>query len=178
MPPAKITQEARALVQKYPPHVVAKALLLAEASMAEYKPLNKVICAVDVVQIVIPLIFGQLTEHLIVLCVNRTQQLLAHKVISIGGTAATIVEPKTIFRYAVENNAAAIILVHNHPSGNPLPSVEDKLVTERIVRLSQLLGVPLLDHIIVCDDRSYVSMVAQRDMAPARFGTPPATGTL
>lgn len=178
MPPSKITQEARALVQKYPPHVVAKALLLAESAMADYHPMEKVVTPEDVVRVVMPLIFGQLTEHLIVLCVNRTQQLLAHKVISIGGTAATIVEPKTIFRYAVENNAAAIILVHNHPSGDPLPSVEDKLVTERIVRLGQLLGIPLLDHIIVCDDRSYVSMLERRDMEPARFGTPPTTGTL
>lgn len=178
MPPTKLTKEARALIQKYPQHVIEKALLIAEASMAEYAPLDKVIDAGDVVRIALPLIFGQITEHLIILCVNRRQQLLAHKVISVGGQAATIVEPRTLFRYAVENNAAAIILVHNHPSGDCAVSQEDITVTERIARLGTLIGIPLLDHLVICDDGSYTSMQAHGYIQPARFSTPPATGTL
>lgn len=178
MPPAKLTKEARALIQKYPQHVIEKALLIAEASMAEYMPLDKVIDAGDVVRIALPLIFGQITEHLIILCVNRRQQLLAHKVISVGGQAAAIVEPRTLFRYAIEHNAAAIILCHNHPSGDPCASAEDIQVTEKISRLGTQLGIPLLDHVIVCDDGNFTSMLNRGQMSAARFGLPPATGPL
>jgi DNA repair protein RadC len=174
MPPSK----ARVKLSKYPAHVIERALLIAEAAMTTYEPTEKVLDSEDVIKICMPLIFGQITEHIIVLCVNRRQQLIAHKVISVGGQAAAIMEPRTIFRYAIQNNAAAIILVHNHPSGDPCASVEDITVTERISRLGTQLGIPLLDHVIVCDDGNFTSMLDRGQMSAARFGLPPATGPL
>lgn len=174
MPPSK----ARVKLSKYPQHVIERALLIAEAAMADYHPMENVVESSDVARIARPLIFGQITEHIIVLCVNRRQQLLAHKVISVGGQAAAIVEPRTLFRYAIEHNAAAIILCHNHPSGDPTASSEDVMVTERISRLGTQLGIPLLDHVIVCDDGNFNSMLDRGQMSAARFGLPPATGPL
>jgi DNA repair protein RadC len=116
-------------------------------------------------------------EELHAVYVDRRQQILACMLISRGGSAATIVEPRQVFRPAIQAGAAALILVHNHPSGDPQPSHEDVIVTERIARLGQLLGIPLLDHLIITGSR-YVSMLASGRMDAARFALSPATGAL
>jgi DNA repair protein RadC len=66
------------------------------------------------------------------------------------------VHPREVFRVAIINGAARIICLHNHPSGDPEPSVEDKAMTERLKETGKIIGINLLDHIIVCQNR-YVS---------------------
>ncbi len=77
---------------------------------------------------------------------------------SIGAVNHAIAEPRELFKSAILSNAANMILVHNHPSGNVLPSREDTMLTDRILSLTDLLGIPLLDHIIIGgSNRSYFS---------------------
>lgn len=96
-------------------------------------------------------------EHFIVLCLNTKNEIIARKTISIGTLDQAIVHPRDVYRFAIKNNAARIIAVHNHPSGNPEPSENDKTVTKRLIRSGDILGVEILDHIIVGND-NYVSL--------------------
>ena len=96
-------------------------------------------------------------EHFIVLCLNTKNEIIARKTISIGTLDQAIVHPRDVFRFAIKNNAARIIAIHNHPSGNPEPSENDKTVTKRLIRSGDILGVEILDHIIVGND-NYVSL--------------------
>lgn len=73
---------------------------------------------------------------------------------SMGAVNQAIVEPRELFKSAILSNAASMIMVHNHPSGNLEPSKEDTMITDRILKLSGLLGIPLADHVIVGGDNS------------------------
>lgn len=96
-------------------------------------------------------------EHFIVLCLNTKNEIIARNTVSIGTLDQAIVHPRDVFRFAIKSNAARIIAVHNHPSGNPEPSENDKTVTKRLIRSGDILGIEVLDHIIVGND-SYVSL--------------------
>lgn len=74
-------------------------------------------------------------------------------VITRGVVNSSLVDPRVVFRSAIALNAAAIILAHNHPSGDPTPSADDRLVTEHLVAAGRLLDIPVQDHIIVTPDR-------------------------
>lgn len=82
-----------------------------------------------------------------------------------GGLASSIVEPRLIFRRAILEHAAAVICLHNHPSGNPEPSREDLLITKQLVGAGKLLGIPLRDHVIIAAD-SFTSL-AERGLTSA-----------
>ena len=73
--------------------------------------------------------------------------------ISFGGTNFTMLEPKDVLYEAIKAQTPKIIIVHNHPSGNPMPSEEDVSLTKRLVNSSKLLGIQLLDHIIIAKER-------------------------
>lgn len=73
---------------------------------------------------------------------------------SIGGVSQSIACPREIFKSSILSNAANIILVHNHPSGNLKPSKEDCILTDRMIKLCHMMGIPLLDHVIVGGDNS------------------------
>jgi len=94
-------------------------------------------------------------EYVICIYLNGANESIAKKIISIGSVNRTIVHPREVFSYAVEWRATSIILAHNHPSGNVLPSPEDELVTERIVDAGRILGITVLDHIIFCRETYY-----------------------
>jgi DNA repair protein RadC len=81
-------------------------------------------------------------------------------VASIGGLAASIVEPCQVFKAAILANAAAIILAHNHPSGNPGASREDIKITWQLVEAGKLMGVPVHDHLVITD-HGYTSLAEQ-----------------
>lgn len=88
-------------------------------------------------------------EHLRALYLNNHYRLIHDEVISIGSQNAHLVHPREVFRPAVEYAASAVVLVHNHPSGNTLPSPEDEAVTKQLISAGELLGIELLDHVIV-----------------------------
>lgn len=88
-------------------------------------------------------------EAFYVLHLNGKNQIVAKELISLGSLNQSIVHPREVFKGALINNAAAIIGIHNHPSGNPRPSEEDKIITDRLKKSGEILGIRFLDHIIV-----------------------------
>lgn len=84
-----------------------------------------------------------------VVLLNTKNQLIHGVEISKGSLNQTIVHPREVFNKAIKNSAASLILIHNHPSGDPAPSQEDIALTQTLVKSGQLLGIPVLDHIII-----------------------------
>jgi DNA repair protein RadC len=97
------------------------------------------------------------TERFWILLLNTRHEVLDRTELTRGGLASSSVHPREIFRAAVRAGAAALILVHNHPSGDPTPSRADVAMTSRICRAARIMGIPVLDHLIVGDGR-YVSL--------------------
>lgn len=94
-------------------------------------------------------------EEFKILLLNRANRVLAIVPISVGGTAGTIADPKVIFVSALKCNAASIVLVHNHPSGNLKPSNADNELTKKLREAGRFLDLPVLDHIILTKDGFY-----------------------
>lgn len=95
-------------------------------------------------------------EKLIVCCLDTKNQPTAINVVAIGTLNNSLVHPREVFKPAILSNSASIILFHNHPSGDTIPSSEDKMITERIKESGEILGIKLLDHIII-GNNSYKS---------------------
>jgi len=92
-------------------------------------------------------------EHLRVMLLDTRNRVLAVHTVYVGNLNTSVVRVGEIFRQAIKANAAALIVVHNHPSGDPTPSPEDVAVTERIVQAGRLLGIEVLDHLIIGQQR-------------------------
>jgi len=105
-------------------------------------------------------LFRQLAEDLDreavwLACLDTKNRLACLSQISLGSLSASIVHPREVIKLALLSNAAGMILVHNHPSGDPTPSAEDRAVTARIGEAAKLMGIRFLDHLIVGDGRFY-----------------------
>ena len=94
-------------------------------------------------------------EHFGVLLLDTKHRILRTTVISVGSLDASVVHPREVFREAVAAGAAAIVLFHNHPSGDPDPSADDVRLTERLVAAGLLIGINVIDHIILGDTKYY-----------------------
>jgi len=105
-------------------------------------------------------------ERFVVVLLDGRHRWLREVVVSQGTLTASLVHPREVFRPALREAAAAVILVHNHPSGDPAPSREDLEITARLVEAGQLLGVQVLDHVIVAE-RGYTSLRETGAMAVA-----------
>jgi len=90
-------------------------------------------------------------EHFLVIALDSRRRLIAVDNISIGTISQSIVHPREVFKVAINRRASFIVIAHNHPSGDTSPSSEDLAVTHRLVAVSQTIGIPILDHIIVSD---------------------------
>lgn len=95
-------------------------------------------------------------EHFNIAILDTKNQIIAIENISIGTLNASIVHPRDVFYAAINRSANSIILIHNHPSGDPSPSDEDLNITQRLVEVGDLIGIKVLDHIIIGDNR-YIS---------------------
>lgn len=94
-------------------------------------------------------------EILSAIYLNSNTKPIGHYVVSIGTLSCSLVHPRELFRPAITANAASIIVFHNHPSGETDPSQEDRNATKRIKKAGEILGIPLLDHIIYADGECY-----------------------
>lgn len=103
------------------------------------------------------------------LLLDGRHRVLREVVISQGTLTASLVHPREVFQAAVRESAAALVLVHNHPSGDPSPSPEDRAVTERLERAGELLGIRVLDHVVVAE-QGYYSFQEADDL---QMGSPP-----
>ena len=100
-------------------------------------------------------------EHFIVLLLNARHELQCRETVSIGSLNASIVHPREVFLPAILHSAASVVLVHNHPSGDPEPSEEDLGITRRLSEVGELVGIGVLDHVIVAA-RGTVSFRSRR----------------
>ena len=106
----------------------------------------------EVASHIVPIIGGADREHCLVVLLDTKHRVLTTSTVSIGSIDHTFMTPHGIFRDALLANAAAVILAHNHPSGDPEPSRDDERVTRRLVDAGRLMGVEVLDHLVVGGD--------------------------
>lgn len=111
----------------------------------------------DVAHFAMPRYRLEQKEHFAVLLLNTKNHILAMPEISVGSLTASVVHPREVFEAAVRHAAASIILLHNHPSGDPSPSREDIAVTHRLVQAGVIMDIPVLDHVVLGDNR-FVSL--------------------
>ncbi|MBU3803372.1 MAG: DNA repair protein RadC [Candidatus Cellulosilyticum pullistercoris] len=90
-------------------------------------------------------------ECFIVTFLDAKCKMIGYKMISTGSLTASVVHPREVYKIAIQKSAYSIIVLHNHPSGDPSPSKEDIQITERLKKVGELIGIPLLDHIIIGD---------------------------
>lgn len=113
----------------------------------------------DVAKLAFDFIGDEDREVFLVMCLNTKNNVIAVHRAHIGSINASIVHPREIMKTAILNNAASIVVAHNHPSSNPSPSTEDIDVTERLVEAGKIIGIDLLDHLIVTPiENKYVSL--------------------
>ena len=110
----------------------------------------------DVAQYYMPLLAGLKREQFQVVLLDQKNKIIKDVMVSQGSLTASIVHPREVFHFAIRDSAASIICVHNHPSGDPQPSSEDRTLTTRLGDAGRLLGIQVLDHIIVGRD-TYMS---------------------
>ncbi|MDQ0341038.1 DNA repair protein RadC [Caldalkalibacillus uzonensis] len=94
-------------------------------------------------------------EHFYCLCLDTKNQIIHERTIFMGSLNASIVHLREIFHTAIKHSADAVIVAHNHPSGDPAPSREDVQVTERLVKAGEHIGIEVLDHIVIGDETYY-----------------------
>ena len=103
----------------------------------------------------LPLHGAQGVEQTGVVLLDTRHRVLRSKLLSIGSLDASLVHPREVFREAVVSGASAVVVFHNHPSGDPAPSREDVDLTRRLVAAGEIMGIALLDHLILADSRYY-----------------------
>lgn len=94
-------------------------------------------------------------EHIMVLYLNARHQLIRKEVVALGNLNSSLIEPKEIFAPAIQTPCAGIIMTHNHPSGDPTPSKEDIIFTKRVQAAGEILGIPLIDHLIITSSKLF-----------------------
>jgi len=125
-----------------------RALVLKEAGLLKINTMQDVLTQVADIR-------DKKKEYLLAFFLNARHQLIIRETISIGTLTASLAHPREIFAPAIGKAAAGIILVHNHPSGDPSPSEEDVRLTQRIRQAGHILGIDLLDHLIVAEQGCY-----------------------
>ena len=94
-------------------------------------------------------------EQFCAIFVNGKNKIVGFEVVSIGSLNSSIVHPREAFKLAILNSAAGVVFAHNHPSGVPSPSEEDRRITDRLRKAGELLAIPVLDHVIIGDGTYY-----------------------
>lgn len=139
--------------------VVAAVELGKRISASEAIQRGKISCVEDVVDIFMERLRYLKKEMFEVLLLDTKGNIISSENISIGDLCSSVVHPRETFKSAIKKSAAAIIFVHNHPSGDPTPSNEDIAITKRLIEAGNILGISVLDHIII-GDGVFVSMKA------------------
>jgi DNA repair protein RadC len=150
-------------LQRYKGIGEAKSVTIAAAlelgrrrQLSDLRERPRISCSRDAFQAIALLLTDLHHEEFWVLHVNKANEVMTRRKLSTGGMAGTVVDIKILFKTAIEGNAAAIIAMHNHPSGNLQPSQADIDLTRRLKKAGEVLDLPLLDHLIV-SERGYYS---------------------
>lgn len=118
-----------------------------------------------VAEFLLPRLGRRREEHFGVLLLDTRHRLIRDVVVSVGSLDASLVHPREVFRAAAEHSAAALVLFHNHPSGDPAPSAEDLTLTRRLVQAGELMGIGVVDHVVLGDGCWH----SVRESSPAVF---------
>jgi DNA repair protein RadC len=142
---------------------LAAAFELSRRILSQSKWLSnrKITSPQDIAEIFIPILRDEVKEKFIVVCLNSANRVIKYETISVGNLNSSVVHPREIFKVAIDNTSASIILIHNHPSGNPEPSNEDISITKKIVESGKILDIPVFDHLIIAGE-TYTSFVEKR----------------
>lgn len=116
-------------------------------------PLKKIICAKDVFDYFHERLKDKKEEHFYILMINTQNYLIGEQLISKGILDSSIVHPREVFKPAIKNSASKIILVHNHPSGDPTPSQEDLEIIKKLIKSGEELGIKVVDSVIITEDK-------------------------
>lgn len=123
---------------------------------------KKIVSPSDIAEYMIPLLRDEVKEKFYVVCLSSSNKIIKeYNLISEGSLNSSVVQPREVFKVAIESNSASIILVHNHPSGNLEPSREDIQLTKRMIEAGKLLNIKVLDHLIIAGN-NYTSLVEKR----------------
>ena len=125
--------------------------------IASTKPLEKIhlSCPQDVADFLMPRLRYAAKEQFVVILLNNKNKVIGTEVVSEGSLSSSIVHPREVYAPAILHHAAAIMVAHNHPSGDPKPSTEDAEVTRVLARSGKVLGIPMIDHVIIGDGNYY-----------------------
>ena len=115
-------------------------------------PLKKITCAEDVFNYFHERLKDKKKEHFYILMLNTQNYIIGEQLVSKGILDASIIHPREIFKPAIKNSASKIILVHNHPSGDPSPSGEDMEITKKLIEVGIELGIKVVDGVIIGED--------------------------
>ena len=126
------------------------------------RPIATLLQPADAAQLFRRLCQNEPREVFMAMSLDARNQCLGVEVTAIGSAGGVDVHPREVFRAAILTGAFALIVAHNHPSGDPTPSSEDHALTRRLKKAGELLGIPVLDHLIVTDDRFYSTAEAQQ----------------
>jgi len=113
----------------------------------------------QVVQAIRPVLEQEEVEVFLVIHLNGKNRVIGISEVSRGSVTAALVHPREVLRPAILNGACAVVLAHNHPSSEPLPSAEDKAITARLRQAGELIGIKVLDHVVIGARGSYTSFV-------------------
>jgi DNA repair protein RadC len=125
---------------------------LAEAALRPGTPVHD---GGDVARIVRDSTRGSRRENFLAVLLDRRHRLMSVQIVGVGSIDAVAVHPREVFSPALRDGAAAVVVAHNHPSGDPTPSAEDRLVTQRLREVGDLVGIGVLDHVVVGTERYY-----------------------
>ena len=158
-------QEIKELIRNFNGIGEAKAITIAAAmELGKRRKLSEVVIqpqitsSVTVFEIFHPILADLRHEEVWVLLLNRANKVLKKIQVSNGGVTGTVVDIRMIMKEAIDSLASAMVLCHNHPSGNSNPSDDDDNITRRLKEAGQIMDIRLLDHIIVCDHSYYSYM--------------------
>jgi DNA repair protein RadC len=130
--------------------------LVKEPSREPERLAKPIECPADAARIIRPRSSAELVEVFYVLTLNGQNVVTSCHELTRGILNSSLVHPREVYRYALQCSAAAVIVAHNHPSGNPAPSADDRAITRQLLEAGRVLDVPLLDHLIVTES-SYFS---------------------
>jgi len=134
---------------------------------------RRLLCSADVFDLFHPRLRHRAEEVFLALALDARNRCRRELWLARGGSSACAVEPRDAFRALLAERAAATVFLHNHPSGDPTPSPQDRALTRRLVAAGDLLGVRVLDHVIVGDGR-YASLADRGELVPGLGATRPA----
>ena len=132
--------------------IVAAVELGRRLSTKAAQKLEKIEGPEDVARYSSPILRFEQKEHFLVMLLDVRNRVLAMPTVSVGSLTASVAHPREIFREAIRYSAANMILIHNHPSGDPTPSREDVQLTKQMMKAGEIMGIPVLDHVIIAGD--------------------------